>query len=189
MKEDEKPQRGVDFPNQAEPKPKPKPHRATGRKPPGGRRPGAGRPKGATNALEVGEVAAIKAMRWRVPDAAPPPAADAAGEAFTALVEVMRKPFVRGSREKLAAARAIREEVCGPVKQQVEHSGGVHVTWGFDPSGGEQAGAESQVPVAAEHEPEKTEASQAGGASTWSSEGVRPNWVEDVAPEPEKGNG
>jgi hypothetical protein len=31
----------------------------------------------------------------------------------------MRKP-VRGTREKLAAARVVREEVCGSVMQQVE---------------------------------------------------------------------
>lgn len=144
-------------------------------------------------------------MRWRVPESAPLPAAETAGEAFAALVEVMRKPFVRGSREKLAAAKAIREEVCGPVKQQVEHSGGVHVTWGFDPSGGAETG-ESQGAAqddgsgsradgacgpgnaAGPELPGSCGDSPAGGASTWSSEGVRPNWVEDVEPEPANGD-
>ena len=155
---DERSQRGLDL--RAPKKPKPTPHRATGQKPPGGVRPGAGRPRGAQNALERGEVAAIKSMRWRVPENAPAPAAEVAGEAFGALVDVMRRPHMRGSREKLASARAIREEVCGPIKQQVEHSGGVHVTWGFDPTGGAPAEGEQH----AQHEPGASAPDGNGGA-------------------------
>lgn len=89
----------------------------------------------------------------------------------------MRKPFVRGSREKLAAARAIREEVCGPVKQQVEHSGGVHVTWGFDLSGGGE-GADAQAPATEPVSSEPASEAQASGTATTSTEPVIPNWVE-----------
>jgi hypothetical protein len=121
--------------------PRKKSHAKTGR-PPGGRRPGAGRPPGARNKLRAGEVAALKSLRWRVPEGTPEPIAALADEALEQIQVVMRKP-VPGSRERLSAARAIREEICGPVKQQVEHSGGVRVTWSFDPTGGSDAPAQT----------------------------------------------
>lgn len=90
----------------------------------GGRRPGAGRPKGATNALALGEVRAIKALRLRVPESTPEPLASVADEAFDVVVRTMRgEQFDPGMAQvQLRAAAMVREEVCGPVKQRVEHS-------------------------------------------------------------------
>lgn len=89
----------------------------------GGKRPGAGRPKGATNALPAGAVAAIKAARLRVPADATPEAAQLAGRALERIIDVMEDRCGMGSFAVLGAARALREEVCGPLKQKVEHTG------------------------------------------------------------------
>lgn len=99
-------------------------HRATGKKPPGGARPGAGRPQGSTNALGLGEARAVKALRLRVPESTPAPLADVADEAFGAIVGVMRAEYFDAgmAQARLRAAAMVREEVCGPVKQRVEHS-------------------------------------------------------------------
>lgn len=110
-------------------------HRPTG-KPRGGSRPGTGRPPGSTNALELGEVKALKSLRWRVPDEAPKEVAEVADEAFQALVDVMRErpmvgydrdgrpiALVADRKDKLKAALALREEVCGPVARKVEVTG------------------------------------------------------------------
>jgi hypothetical protein len=97
-------------------------HRATGRKPPGGARPGAGRPPGSRNTLPLGAVSAIRALKLRVPKDAPEEHAELAGEALETVVDVMR------GREKsaglafarLSAARAVREEICGKVTDKLE---------------------------------------------------------------------
>jgi hypothetical protein len=105
-------------------------HRKTGA-PRGGRREGAGRPEGANNALPSGAVSAIRALRLRVPDAAPLLAAELAGEALERIVDVMRGK-VRPERAfpTLTAAKAVREEVCGPIvkKHEVAGPGGAPVT-------------------------------------------------------------
>lgn len=95
-------------------------HRATGKKPPGGARKGAGRPVGVVEALERGEVAAIRALNLRVPPGADPVAAAVANEAFGTLVDIMRG-LVRGPDAALrrSSAKDIREEICGPVAQKV----------------------------------------------------------------------
>ena len=53
-----------DYPTE---KPYRRPHRATGRKAPGGARPGAGRPEGTSNALPIGYVKALKGLRLYAP--------------------------------------------------------------------------------------------------------------------------
>ena len=91
----------------------------------GGRRPGAGRPKGSKNALPLGAVSAIRALNLRVPDNAKPEAADLANEALETVVAVMRgeerSPGLAFAR--LASARAVREEVCGKVADKSEITG------------------------------------------------------------------
>lgn len=88
----------------------------------GGKRPGAGRPAGSTNALEYGEARAVKALRLRVPEATPEPVAAVADEAFETVVRMMRGEEFDASMAavKLRAAAMVREEICGPVKQRVE---------------------------------------------------------------------
>lgn len=94
----------------------------------GGHRLGAGRPKGAKNALPQGAVAALRALKHRVPEGTPEELADLAGEALETVADVMRGRFRRGGTERLNAARAVREEVCGPVKQKLEHTGSIEIT-------------------------------------------------------------
>lgn len=98
-------------------------HRANG-KPIGGVRKGAGRKLGDTNTLPLGAVQAIKAMRLRVPEGISEPLAEVADEAFEAVVSVMRMDFFdpAAAQARLRAAAMVREEICGPVKQRVEHS-------------------------------------------------------------------
>lgn len=103
-------------------KPKRK-HRATGGKPPGGARAGAGRPVGATNALEMGAVNAIQTFRHRVPESASREAAAVADEAMGAIIQVMRGEVMFGATDRLRAATMVRQEVCGPIAQKVEHGG------------------------------------------------------------------
>lgn len=99
-------------------------HVATGQRPPGGKRPGAGRPKGSANTLELGEVKALKAIRLRVPKDADPEVAQLADRALQRIVEVMEEGVSPlHSRAVLAAATRIREEACGPLTQRLEHTG------------------------------------------------------------------
>lgn len=68
-------------------------------------------------------VAAIKTWnRFRVPKDVSGPAGEVADEAFGTMVEVMRGVRRRGM-ERLSAARAVREEVCGPIPKRIEASG------------------------------------------------------------------
>lgn len=93
----------------------------------GGKRPGAGRPTGATSPLRLGEVQAVKALGLRVPEGAPQAHRAIADEAFETIVSVMRgevfDPQVAAIRRN--AAKDVREEICGPVKQRIEHSGSI----------------------------------------------------------------
>lgn len=99
-------------------------HRATGKKPPGGKRPGAGRPKGSDNALEYGQVQALRTLNYRVPETLPAEAAAFANDALIRIVDVMheRVPYLQAGHVLKAATR-VREEFCGPLAQKVEHSG------------------------------------------------------------------
>jgi hypothetical protein len=83
-----------------------------------------GRPVGTPNALPLGSVAAIKAMRHRVPEAISPQLGELADEAFNTVVNVMRRAdseSSRGDTVKLSAARIVRDEICGPMPKTVEH--------------------------------------------------------------------
>lgn len=98
-------------------------HRATGKKPPGGPRPGAGRPPGS-HALALGEVSAVKALGLRVPEGTKPEHVAVADEAFETIVKIMRgevrDPAMAAIRRN--TAKDVREEICGPVKQKIEHT-------------------------------------------------------------------
>lgn len=99
-------------------------HRATG-KSRGGARPGAGHPKGVFQPLPRGAVEAVKACRLRVPAGASEDAAKLADLALQRIVDVMVgqniAPFV-SQQDVLKAASIVRNEVCGPVTQKLEHS-------------------------------------------------------------------
>lgn len=91
--------------------------------PRGGKRPGAGRPAGANDVLPRGAVALIKALRHRVPKEVDQEVADIADEALGTLVSVMRGEIRDNARDRMGAATALREEICGPVPKKLEHSG------------------------------------------------------------------
>jgi len=93
----------------------------------GGKRLGAGRKPGG-NALGYGEVKAIRALRIRTPESLPEEAKELAGEAFEAVVRVMRREVQgRGTQDVLRAAAMVREEICGPItqKHELEAKGGL----------------------------------------------------------------
>lgn len=101
-----------------------RPHRATGKKPPGGARPGAGRPEGSGNALPYGTVQAIKALNLRVPEGASDAAKDLANRALERVVDVLEEGVdFRQAGSVLKAATMIREEICGQVAQKHEVAG------------------------------------------------------------------
>lgn len=91
----------------------------------GGKRTGAGRPKGSKNTLNYGEVAAIAAAKLRPPSPdAPPEVHQLAARALERIADVMEeKVWERQGRNVLAAATRIREEACGPIVQKVQHAG------------------------------------------------------------------
>lgn len=91
--------------------------------PRGGLRPGAGRPIGAKNTLPQATVAAIKALKHRVPDGTAEPLAELAGDALIAVANVMRNGARPGAFAQLQAAAALREEICGPVPKRSEITG------------------------------------------------------------------
>ena len=107
-----------------EERPHRRPHRATGNKPPGGKREGAGRPEGTTNALRYGEVRALRGLRYRVPEGTPEAFGDVADIAFERIVDVMMERVdPKQGAQVLKSATHIREEICGPVAQRLEHTG------------------------------------------------------------------
>lgn len=114
-----------DTPSDYEEKPYRRPHRATGKKAPGGARPGAGRPEGTTNALPIGYVKALKGLRHRVPEGTPEALADVADTAMDRLVDVMmeRVEDAQLASQVLKAATSLRAEICGPPTQRHEVSG------------------------------------------------------------------
>lgn len=92
--------------------------------PRGGKREGAGRPKGATSVLPRGTIKAIKVAGLRVPDDASPEARELADVAQQRLIDVMCEkvsPFA--SNSVLTAARHLREEICGPIPKKHELTG------------------------------------------------------------------
>lgn len=110
-----------DYPEERPPR---RPHRATGNKPPGGRREGAGRPQGSSSALRYGEVKALRGLRYRVPEGTHEAFADVADIAFERIVDVMlERVDPKQGAQVLKSATHIREEICGPVAQRLEHTG------------------------------------------------------------------
>lgn len=104
-------------------KPKRK-HVATGKKPPGGKREGAGRPAGTWNSLGYGEVKALKIAKLRVPDGASEGEAELAGVALGRMVDVMMdRLHPQSAGAVLKAATTIREEICKPIPKAVEVAG------------------------------------------------------------------
>jgi len=79
--------------------------------------PGPGRPRGSTNALPLGAVGAIKALRYRVPDGTPEPLAEVADRAFSTVVQVMNGEIPLGGTVRLRAAAYLRAEICGQIPQ------------------------------------------------------------------------
>lgn len=112
--------------------------------PKGGKYPRGGRPKGAKDKLGPGSRGQVKALktlrkRYRVPEDAEKELAELADEGFDTIVDVMRgnEPDPRQGRVRLAAATAIREEVCGPVAKKVQHEGTVSIEIADPYAGGE----------------------------------------------------
>lgn len=98
-------------------------HVATGKKPPGGPRAGAGRKSGTQNTLPYGVVQAVKTSGLRIPQGTDPGHAALADLALEKVRAVLAgEVFHINHAGVLKAATIAREEVCGPVKQRVEHS-------------------------------------------------------------------
>ena len=107
-------------------------HRATGRKPPGGDRPGAGRKKGTKDSRPRephGTAVAIEALKHRIPEGTPPELEKMANTALRRIWDVMEQlvPY-QHAPSVLKAAGMTREEICGPVTQRLDLSGSVNVT-------------------------------------------------------------
>ncbi len=90
----------------------------------GGKRPGAGRPAGSRNALGYGEAKAVHACKLRLPKDATPEAEYLAQRALQRIVDVMegQVSFLEAGAVLKASTR-VREEVCGPLAQKLEHAG------------------------------------------------------------------
>lgn len=92
-------------------------------KPAGGKRTGAGRPKDSKNVLGQGETKAIKAAGLRVPESANKAERALADRAQQRIIDVMEEQVGGFSATPvLKAAIHLREEICGAVKQKMEHS-------------------------------------------------------------------
>lgn len=104
-------------------------HVATGRKPPGGKRPGAGRPSGVSEPLLRGTAPAVRAVtKLRVPEGASEEHVALADWAQQRIIDVVAgKVLPSLATSTLNGARALREEVCGPVEQKLQHSGSVTI--------------------------------------------------------------
>jgi hypothetical protein len=94
-------------------------HVATGKRPPGGKREGAGRPPGGA-LLEYGESSAIRAMKLRLPADAPEEHVQLAGEALETIIKVMRGEVSSlDAANRRNAAKDLREEICKPIPKPV----------------------------------------------------------------------
>lgn len=72
----------------------------------------------------MGEVKAVKAARLRVPEGTPEEHAQLAEEAKDQIVAVMRGEVgFKSAPHVLKAATTLRQEICGPVPQKLEHTG------------------------------------------------------------------
>lgn len=96
-------------------------HRATGKKAPGGKRAGAGRPEGTKNVLPLGAVSALRVGLKRVPDDAIPEERELASLAMGRITDVLMErvsPF--SAFAVLQAGKHIREEICGKVADKLD---------------------------------------------------------------------
>lgn len=91
----------------------------------GGKRSGAGRKPGSKNTLGYGQVKALLAVGMRVPEGASDQQKAIADRAQERILHVMEGLVnFKLAQPVLKAATHIREEICGPVRQRVEHSFG-----------------------------------------------------------------
>lgn len=98
-------------------------HVANGR-PNGGKREGAGRKPGSTNALSLGEVQAIRAANHRIPESAPQAIKDLANKALEVIANVMTGAvYSLDAPTRLKAAGMMREEACGRTTQSINVAG------------------------------------------------------------------
>jgi hypothetical protein len=109
-------------------KPKRK-HVATGNKPPGGSRVGAGRPPGSRAVLPHRSVAAINALnvaKRRLGDVEDSEALNTLENVYSRVADVLNERVHFSSAPSvLKAATIVADAVAGPQKQAVEHSGKV----------------------------------------------------------------
>lgn len=92
-------------------------------RPHGGKRADAGRKDGTKNTLGYGEVKAVKAAGLRVPDDATKDQRELADRALERIADVMEaKVWHAQAGHVMKAAVHLREEICGSIKQKVEHS-------------------------------------------------------------------
>lgn len=97
-------------------------HRATG-KPKGGKRAGAGRHKGESNALPLGWVGAIKSLKRHLPEDAPKDARKLDERTFQRMCDVMEeRVFFKDAPNVLKVSMALRDELHGAQAQKTEHS-------------------------------------------------------------------
>jgi len=100
--------------------------------------------------LELGEVSALKAAGLRVPDNATEAQRALADWCQQRIIDVVAgNVFHKLAPSVLGGAKSLREEICGPVKQKVEHS--------FSDMTDEQLEAKYRALVAKADEPPKEE--------------------------------
>ena len=98
-------------------------HVATGN-PRGGFREGAGRPVGSKDTVPKGFKKASKIARFRAPEGTPEDVANIADKAFRRILRIMNgKIDYQSAGPQLKAACVVREEICGSIKQTIEHQG------------------------------------------------------------------
>lgn len=73
--------------------------------------------------LPAGAVAAIKALKHRVPAGTAEPLAELANDALLTVADVLRNGARKGAFAQLQAAAVLREEICGAVPKKSEISG------------------------------------------------------------------
>jgi hypothetical protein len=86
-------------------------------------KPGPGRPPGSDNALPLGAVGAIKSLRHRLPEGLPEEVVEVADRAMGTVIAVMDGKIYHDTMARLGAAKYVREEICGPIAQKIEHTG------------------------------------------------------------------
>jgi hypothetical protein len=92
--------------------------------PRGGKRTGAGRPKGSKDELRRGELSALNALQYRIPEGTSEADIRLADEARDTILKVMRGEVHHSMAfPRLKAATYIREEICGTLAQRLQLGG------------------------------------------------------------------